>query len=117
MNGDVEEISGQTVSISDAEKVNQEPPKPTQLAKNEKEQFDHAENMEKSRLGWIGRFWGNKSEKPGNISAIVAIVLAGYLGAWIFFFNDQANFSDVFAGLSSIITLILGYLFGSSDRR
>ena len=38
------------------------------------------------------------------------------LGVLIFAFPESPVFGDIFAGLTSIITLILGYLFGSSDK-
>lgn len=61
--------------------------------------------------------WGVKSEESGNVSAIVARLLVAYLGILIFWHSGNQHFSDVFAGITSMVTLILGYLFGSSDRR
>ncbi len=72
--------------------------------------------MQKAKLGWVGAVWGSKSEKPGNIAAIVAIVLLGFVGALIFGYSEWALFSETLAALMSTISLILGYLFGSSSR-
>ena len=104
------------VTLGKAVQATVEPPKPGSTAASEEKMFAHKENMQSAQLGWIGKFWGAKAEKPGNVSAIVALLLAIYLGVLIFFFPESTVFSDVFAGLTSIITLILGYLFGSSER-
>ena len=106
-----------TVTLQDAQQATVTPPKPDRMAADEEKMFAHEENMQNAQLGWMGKIWGAKSEKPGNVSAIIALVLAAYLGMLIFWQPENKNFSDVFAGITSIITLILGYLFGSSDRR
>ena len=105
------------VTLEKAQQTTVAPPKPDRMAANEEKMFAHEENMQNAQLGWIGKIWGAKSEKPGNVSAIIALVLATYLGILIFCQPENENFSDVYAGITSIITLILGYLFGSSDRR
>lgn len=105
------------VSLESAQATTVEPPKPDRMAGDEEKLFSHEENMQSAQLGWIGLIWGAKSEKPGNVSAIIAILLAFYLGMLIFWQPDNERFEDIFTGLMSIITLILGYLFGSSDRR
>jgi hypothetical protein len=106
----------QPISLETAQEATVTPPKPDKMALNEANFFSHQENMQNAQLGWVGRMWGARSEKPGNVSAIIALLLSAYLGILIFVFNDAALFNDIFAGLTSIITLILGYLFGSSDR-
>ncbi|MFV0408401.1 MAG: hypothetical protein ACK5LJ_01480 [Paracoccus sp. (in: a-proteobacteria)] len=110
------EKTSEPVTLEDAQAVTVSPPKPDRMAADEEKMFAHEENMQNAQLGWIGKFWGAKSEKPGNVSAIVALLLAIYLGILIFAFPSSPIFGDVFAGLTSIITLILGYLFGSSDK-
>lgn len=104
------------VTLERAQEVTVLPPKPDRMAADEEKMFAHEENMQNAQLGWIGKFWGAKAEKPGNVSAIVALLLAIYLGVLIFVFPGSEKFGDVFGGLTSIITLILGYLFGSSDK-
>ena len=104
------------VTLENAQETKVAPPKPDRMAADEEKMFAHEENMQNAQLGWVGKFWGAKSEKPGNVSAIVALLLAIYLGVLIFCFPDSEIFGDVFGGLTSIITLILGYLFGSSDK-
>ena len=105
------------VSLEAAQQATVSPPKPDRMAADEEKMFAHEENMQNAQLGRIGKIWGAKSEKPGNVSAIIALVLATYLGLLIFCQPDNAHFDDVFSGITSIITLILGYLFGSNDRR
>ncbi len=102
--------------VGDIAETTVPPPKPDHNARAEQAQFSHNENMQKVKLGIVGWIWGSRSEKPGNISAIVAIILVIYLGVMLAFFQDSSIFKEVFAGITSIITLILGYLFGSSDR-
>jgi len=92
-------------------------PSPGPMAKDEAAMFEHQEKMQDAQLGWVGRIWGSRFEKPGNISAIVAIALVLYLGILIFTDSDNPKFDDVFSGISTIVTLILGYLFGSSASR
>ncbi|KLI63583.1 hypothetical protein [Aurantiacibacter marinus] len=92
------------------------PPKPDRKAHNEAAHFAHEENMHKSKLGWVGAVWGSKSEKPGNIAAIVAIVLLGFVGVLIFRYSEWELFSETLTAMMSTISLILGYLFGSSSR-
>lgn len=108
----VEELTEATVPV----------PKPDKLAENERLQFEHAENKQKAELGWVGKIWGSRSEKPGNISAIVALILVLYIGFVLGFalYSERVSLSDVsdtLSGITSIVTLILGYLFGSNDRR
>jgi len=100
-----------------AEAETPEPIDPS-MARNEIASFAHEESMHKSKLGWVGAIWGSKSEKPGNVAAIVLIVLLFFIGAIIF--NHEALgdlFSDTLALMMSTVTLILGYLFGSSSNR
>ena len=104
------------VTLQDAQEVKIEPPKPDQTARDEAAFFDYQQKMQNAQLGWIGRIWGSRHEKPGNVSAIIAIILTAYLGFMIFYFSESPLFGDIFSGLTSIVTLILGYLFGSSDR-
>lgn len=103
-------------SLDDLSEATVAPPVPDKTAKNEAALFAHEENMHKAKLGWVGAVWGSKSEKPGNIAAIVAIVLLVFVGVLIFQYRDWALFSDTLAVLMSPITLILGYLFGSSSK-
>lgn len=72
--------------------------------------------MHKAKLGWVGAVWGSKSEKPGNIAAIVAIVLLFFVGVLIFKYSEWELFSETLAVVMSTITLILGYLFGSGAK-
>jgi len=95
------------------------PPKNDKLSKDEAS-FFHEEKMQKASLGWVGKVWGSRSEKPGNIAAIVALIILIFLG-WLLYYGTTSDegFSSVeetFALLSSTLTLILGYLFGSSSN-
>ena len=90
-----------------------------QKAGYEREDLAHEQVQFKSELGWLGKVWGGKKEKPGNISGLLAFLCFGFLVVAFFFpFESSSDFGykDMFFGLLSIITLILGYLFGSNDR-
>ena len=103
-------------TLEDLSEAIVEPPKPDKIAQNEAIFFAHEENMHKAKLGWVGAVWGSKSEKPGNIAAIVAIVLLFFVGVMLFNYRDWKEFPQTLSALMSTISLILGYLFGSSSK-
>lgn len=107
-----------TVQSSDiAEAATPEPTDPT-MARNEAALFAHEQTMHKSKLGWVGAIWGSKSEKPGNVAAIVLIILLIFIGIILLKHTALGDlFSDTLALMMSTVTLILGYLFGSSSSR
>lgn len=105
------------ITINDIEEVTVVPPKPNKESKNEQALFAHQHNMQKAKLGIVGMLWGSKSEKPGNIAAIVLIVLLFFVGVLLFTRKEWDLFSDTLGMMMSTITLILGYLFGSSTNR
>lgn len=107
------------ITADDIEEANVEPPKDKSQAKKEAAFFDHEAKKQKTNLGWVGAVWGSRQEKPGNIAAIVALIILLFIG-WLIHFgmNSDGGFStveDAVAVFSSILTLILGYLFGSSS--
>ena len=61
-------LSENQVKIEEAQEVTVEPPKPDKMSFDEEKLFQHHENLQNARLGWIGRFLGAKKEKPGNVS-------------------------------------------------
>lgn len=75
----------------------------------------HLKN-EQARIerGKIGDLLGGKSSVPANIAAILVIVCIGALIAAMFCAPTDNSFStkDKVATLSSLITLVVGYLFG-----
>lgn len=103
-------------TIQEFDEANVPPPKPDHRAASEKDMFAHTESMQKAKLGWVGAVWGSKSEKPGNIAAIVALVLLFFVGVLIFKYRDWDLFGETLAIMMSTITLILGYLFGSGGK-
>lgn len=103
-------------TLDDLSEATVDPPKPDKTARNEAALFAHEENMHRAKLGWVGAVWGSKSEKPGNIAAIVAIVLLVFVGVLIFGFSEWELFGDTLTAMMSTISLILGYLFGSSSK-
>lgn len=95
-------------------------PKPDGRARDEQRYFDHQESMQKVQLGILGKLWGAKHEKLGNFSGAILVILTLYLGAILIVTivqENNENFLHIFSGITSIITLILGYLFGSSGQK
>lgn len=97
-------------------KIPEGTPIDNKVAQRENDLFKHEENKQRNTLGWLGRIWGAKIEKPGNISGLIAIVIVLYMGYHIFQNLGEPAFNDVLYPLTGILTLILGYLFGSSDK-
>ena len=105
------------------------------LALRESAQFDlhqleleHKAQQLRTELGWLGKFFGGRQEKAGNISAIVLLLCFLALAAvWLSDVGFQyycttrkldppaLPLDHAVAGIASIITLILGYLFGSNQ--
>tara|TARA_X000001316_G_C919723_1_gene33850 strand:+ start:565 stop:921 length:357 start_codon:yes stop_codon:yes gene_type:complete len=116
MGAEPPEAAPPRASLDDLSEATVAPPVPDETARNEAALFAHEENMHKAKLGWVGAVWGSKSEKPGNIAAIVAIVLLAFVGVLIFGYSEWELFSETLTAIMSTISLILGYLFGSSSR-
>ncbi len=93
-----------------------------QDATSEIDAFGHKERTQQANLGYLGKLFGSEKEKPGNISALILIVLViilflfiiGWFGCtWSEGCTRQDLFQEILSALVSLITLILGYLFGS----
>lgn len=105
------------------EEISSAPPepktKPKGLAKKELDTLAHEAQQFKDELGWLGKPFGGRAEKPGNISALV-IVLCFISMVIVYLCPPKAEhgvtFERLFGALTSIVTLILGYLFGSNER-
>ena len=79
----------------------------------------HNERNFRNELGWLGRTFGGRREKSGNISGLV--ICACFVFLIVAYFHPHKeemgiSFERIFSGLLSVVTLILGYLFGSNDR-
>lgn len=88
---------------------------------NAKREFEflHQQEYFKKELGWLGKPFGGRNEKPGNISALVIVLCFGAMAA-VYFRPESLGVSvtvkEAWQSLMSVVTLILGYLFGSNDR-
>jgi hypothetical protein len=95
--------------------------------KKEETLLSHERDTFKRELGWLGIPFGGRSEKPGNISALVIILTFSFIA--LSFASETfidvkypdhhpsaMPFERIFSAMTSVITLILGYLFGSNDR-
>lgn len=97
-------------------------------AQREKEALAHDRAQFNRELGWLGKPFGGRREKPGNISALVIsmcfliIVIAFGVNVYVDVAYAGRNiqmpiaFDKLFASVTSLITLVLGYLFGSNDK-
>ena len=103
--------------------LREDPPGDSLSAKDEDALFRHKERVQQAELGSIGKILGSEKEKPGNISGLICIALVVLLAllicGWLFICmwskvcTGQEPFQEIFSGLIAVITLILGYLFGS----
>jgi hypothetical protein len=66
-------------------------------------------------LGFLGKFFGGKREKPGNISALLSVLCVLIIAARVVA-GKQVD-PPMLTGLLSIITLTLGYLFGKGGNK
>jgi hypothetical protein len=97
------------------------------------EELEHAaltrareETQFQQELGFLGRLFGGKNEKPGNISALVIVLC--FLSLAVVWAVDTyiaqlgkntppvMPFEHIFSGLMSLIALVLGYIFGSHSK-
>ncbi|MGQ4273938.1 hypothetical protein [Terrihabitans sp. B22-R8] len=124
-----ESVAGsETVDLSKIRYAPTEVPSATPGASAHKEasMLAHEAEQFKKELGLLGIPFGGRSEKPGNISALVicvslALIFIIYAAERIISvkFGDSVSsfdFDRIFGALTSIITLVLGYLFGSNER-
>lgn len=76
----------------------------------------HVQELEKTKLGLIGRLFGTGDNSSKNITAIICFLLI-IGGAAISLYayvekNDKDLATSVWSVIAPIITLSLGYLFG-----
>ncbi len=108
-----------TVTVEEARRAEPNVPEPDALALKESDN-NHDKAILKAEGGFVGAFFGSRTEKPGNV-ALIVILLCFTLIFCGFFKIDIAINSELFFKLLSvvfgIVTLALGYLFGSSNRQ
>tara|TARA_B100001989_G_C24550011_1_gene473713 strand:- start:608 stop:943 length:336 start_codon:yes stop_codon:yes gene_type:complete len=89
-------------------------PEPDEKARLEMAAYDHQFRTQQAELGVIGKFLGCNAEKPGNISfiaIIVSFIIIAVSAIWA-----QEYFEKILSTFASVITLALGYLFGSHKK-
>ncbi|MAZ65551.1 MAG: hypothetical protein CMF25_00380 [Kangiellaceae bacterium] len=64
--------------------------------------------------GLLGKLFGNKANAPSNIAGLIVVLLV-LSGLVITFVEAKIDPKEYWAIISSIITLILGYLFGKGQ--
>jgi hypothetical protein len=81
--------------------------------------FEHEQIIQKANIGIFGKLLGGGSEKAGNISGIIVTLLIIYVSVVTYFYliHDKTAALELLETPFSIITLILGYLFGSSVKK
>ena len=105
----------QKVSLEDAKKAKAETPSPKSIEIEKK----YAQKTLETEQGTLGKLIGSRNEKAGNVAFIV--LLFCFIVIVVLFvrldikehFDKLLELLTVFLG---IITLILGYLFGSAGK-
>lgn len=69
----------------------------------------HARKMKEMEVGWLGRLFGSGDEKIGNIVGFIVVISSVLLFVELFRDGD----AEIKTSLIGMITLGLGYLFGS----
>lgn len=73
-------------------------------------------NIFKNELGWIGRFFGGEKNSSKNITAALNILLiagATIISLIVYFDKGDTGFiKALWSGITPIVSLSLGYLFG-----
>ena len=104
------------VSLEEAQKVSVSPPR-EDTTELDIFKLEHEERTQQATIGAVGKWFGAGAEKPGNISAILALLVLLYLFALTTWLHNHEHFIELVGLAFSIITLILGYIFGSSSPR
>jgi hypothetical protein len=102
------------VKTADISRVQPDAPEPDARARQEAALYDHQYRTQQAELGWIGKLIGCNAEKPGNISFITIILSLIIIVVSVC--AGSAHFEKVLTVFISVITLALGYLFGSNKK-
>lgn len=105
-----------SVGVDDIRRSEPNVPEPDEKARKEQASYDHQYRTQQAELGVIGKFIGCNAEKPGNIS-FIAIIICFIIIFTAAFCSAISDFEKILSSLGSVITLALGYLFGSSGKR
>lgn len=83
---------------------------------------EHALGRMQAERGWLGRIWGTSSSVPNNVAALIAIVLTSfgmiYTSIALYLMptgKEMGYIKDLWAIITPIITLSIGYLFGNRN--
>jgi hypothetical protein len=68
--------------------------------------------LRKQEMGYLGRLFGNATEKPGNIAGLLILLCLCLLGLIWYLRPSDFPITDVVGKLATILTLTVGYLFG-----
>lgn len=66
--------------------------------------------------GVLGKFFGNSNSAPSNIAGLSILLLLIFSVFITIYPNEKISTAEVWKITSPIITLILGYLFGKSEK-
>ena len=90
------------------------------ITKDKKQQkHKHKEKTILLERGWLGQFFGYGGEKSGNIAGAVLVLFSILLAIALLYLivtGDEKLLKIIITSIVSIITLILGYLFGSNNK-
>lgn len=79
---------------------------------NDREKFRNS-----IEIGWLGKFWGSPKTSPNNIAGFTIVLLLLLGIGWTTICEDFSNTKDLWAIITPIITLALGYLFGEKSKK
>jgi len=107
--------------VADARRADPKIRSPDELAIQEANNA-HAQATLWAEQGWIGHVLGSKTEKPGNVAAIVIFFcfILLVIGFCVLSHGDGKSNEDFFkftSIITGIVGLALGYLFGSSSQK
>lgn len=75
----------------------------------------HELNLVKHDLGFIGKCFGSSAQAPTNIAAILIVCLVVFIIASAFATSND-NLNETRKWAFSIITLVVGFLFGAGTK-
>jgi hypothetical protein len=75
--------------------------------------------LSKRELGFFGRIFGNREVLPFSITGFVLIALIIFLFVFMFSGKESETFTkkDVLVSVLPVITIIVGYFFGTNGKK
>ena len=108
------------VDLDDISSSKPEEITPTDSAQAELNLLAAKQKTFEGELGRLGKLFGGRSEKPGNISGLVIVICFLLIFVLLLVKIEEEKFGmssgNLITAFAGIITLTLGYLFGSNTK-